>query len=75
MQGFIKLKQVVDSLDRGVMLLNAELKIIYLNEWIYKRADIHPHQADNTKLLDAFPELKSTRFYDCCVDAVKMHLQ
>ncbi|GAA6167949.1 sensor domain-containing protein [Sessilibacter corallicola] len=75
MQGFIKLKQVVDSLDCGVMLLNATLKVIYINEWIYKRADIHPHQTDNSHLLEAFPELKSTRFYDCCVDAVKLHLQ
>ncbi|WP_317933318.1 EAL domain-containing protein [Halioxenophilus sp. WMMB6] len=67
-------KQVVDSLELGVMLLDKSLCVKYLNDWLYLRSGKQPEQALNQPLAELFGELQNSRLLECCHDAVHANL-
>ena len=67
-------RQVADSLDAGVVILDSGFRVIYFNNWMYARSGLAPRAVLNLGLLDIFPDLKESRLWDCCKDAIELRL-
>ncbi|MBK8974215.1 MAG: EAL domain-containing protein [Hahellaceae bacterium] len=67
-------RQVADSLDAGVVILDSGFRVIYFNNWMYARSGMAPERVLNLGLLDIFPDLKDSRLWDCCKDAIELRL-
>jgi len=74
MPSLITFKQVVESLELGVLLLDQDLTLLYLNDWLFHRCDISPETALRRPLVEVFPELANSRLLECCVDALRENL-
>jgi diguanylate cyclase (GGDEF)-like protein/PAS domain S-box-containing protein len=67
-------RQVADTLDAGVIILDSELRVIYFNNWMYSRSGMGPERVLNLPLNKVFPEIYESRLWDCCRDAVELRL-
>lgn len=67
-------RQIADGLDSGILILDSELRVIYVNNWVYQRSGLSPDRVLNLPFIGVFPEIADSRLLDCCQDAVKLRL-
>ncbi len=56
------------------MLLDKDLHVIYMNDWLCQRSGLHNDHSANLTLMDIFPELSESRLIECCKDAINANL-
>lgn len=65
---------VTNSLEMGVIILDAHFNIIYFNNWVYERSGCSSEVVMNQPLHEVFPCLNNTRLMDCVEQAIHMML-
>ena len=70
----INFKEIIESLDYGVITLDENLRIIYCNRWIFNATGKQTDQMFNVAIEQVFPELSNSRFLHACIDAIKLGL-
>lgn len=66
-------EQALNILQSGVMILDQDLKVIFINEWL-DNTFIHPESLQDKFLLQVFPELRHQRIHRCIQQALKQGL-
>ncbi len=63
-------KTVIDSLDLGVLILDQDLRLVYINDWLKKRSYPPFELALHAPINQLFPELNNSLLLECCRDAL-----
>jgi len=50
----------LDHVQAGVLVLDAELRVVFANQWLLRRAGLDTAQVSQQTLLDLFPEIRSS---------------
>lgn len=70
----IDFENVTNSLEQGVIILDAHFKIIYFNNWVYERTGYTSDVIMNQPFDEIFPSLKHSRLMECIEQSVQMML-
>lgn len=68
------LVSTLNNLNIGLMLLNSEYRIIFINEWMQRHLDIAHKISDGSCFNDAFPELFQGRIHEAIKMAIHHNL-
>ena len=66
-------EQALNILQSGVMILDQELRVTFINQWL-DNAFIHPYPLQDKQLLEIFPELANQRIHQCIQQALEQGL-
>ncbi len=62
---------VLYNTQSGLVLLDADMRIVFANKWFLLRARLSPQQVNGGALLDVFPVLKGSHFERAMVKAMR----
>jgi len=65
-------KQIVDIINIGLVILDADLKVQYWNRWMELQSRIAADEIVGSYLFDFFPELNTPRFLRNCKSVLKL---
>lgn len=71
MQSETTFKTVIDSLESGVAILDQDLCLLYVNEWLIQRIAVPSEQLLGRSLQEIFPELQNSYLIECCFDTLR----
>lgn len=63
-------KNVIDELEQGVIFLDSQLKVLYLNKWVEDHTKTDVLTAIGQDFISIFPEVVNTRVFEGVSDAL-----
>lgn len=63
-------KNVIDELEQGIIFLDSQLKLLYLNKWVEDYSKINAKEAIGKNFVSVFPKIAKTRIFEGLTDAL-----